>query len=112
MCGSNHFYCGIDLEIHLLKSLLLAKNYTHVLIFTCFEFEGACIHWASREHSTSTEPTLGDSETVVYAFLQSIKCVLLMISIQLALINIGPTRPPVVDVVLLCVAGGHPCQMY
>ena len=29
LCGSNHFYCGIDLEIHLLKSPLLAKNYTH-----------------------------------------------------------------------------------
>ena len=74
--------------------------------------EGSCIHWTSGEHSTSTEPSLGDSETVVYTFLQSIKCILLMISIQPALINIGSTCPPVVDMVLLCVAGSHPCQMY
>ena len=33
------------------------------------------------------------------------KCVLLTISIQPNLINIGPTCPPVVDVVLACVAG-------
>ena len=42
-----------------------------VLVFTCCK--GPCIHWASREHSTSTEPSLVDSETVVYTFLQSIK---------------------------------------
>ena len=61
------------------------------------------MHWASRQHSTSTEPRLGDSETVVYFFLQLIKYVILMISIQPALITIGPL---VVDV-LLCVAGSY-----
>ena len=82
----------------------------HLYYHTCGE--GSCIHWASREHSTSTEPSLGDSETVANVSLESINCVLLTISIQPALINKSPTRPPVVDVVLLCVAGSHPCQMY
>jgi len=78
--------------------------------FTCCE--GSCIHWTSGEHSTSTEPSLVDSETVVYTFLQTIKCVPLMISIQPLLLNKDSTCPPVVDVVLLCVAGSHPCQMH
>ena len=81
---------GIYFAIH--SSLFkLLTNIT--VFFTCCE--GSCIHWVSREHSTSTEPSLGDSETVVYAFLQSIKYVLLMMSIQHALINIGPTCPPI-----------------
>ena len=33
-------------------------------------------------------------------------------SIQPALIIMGSTCPSVVDVVLACVAGSHPCQMY
>ena len=109
-------YCSyIGLEICLLKlplSCLLNTTLITVLVWTFTCCEGSCIHWTCREHSTSTEPSLGDSETVVYTFLESIKCVLLMISIQPSLINIGPTCPPVVDVVLVYVAGSHTCQMY
>ena len=77
-------------QIFHLYGRLLAKNILIItVLFTCCE--GSCIHWASREHPSSTEPTLGDSETVANVFLQSIKYVLLTISIQPALINIGPT---------------------
>ena len=90
-------YCRIiDLEIRLLKlplSCLLNTTLITVLVWTFTCCEGSCIHWTCREHSTSTEPSLVDSETVVSAFLQSIKCVLLIICIQSALVNVGPTVP-------------------
>ena len=70
--------------VHVLMWLLYKS--LHLYYDTCCE--GSCIHWTSGEHSTSTEPSLGDSETVVSAFLESINCVLLIISIQPAVINI------------------------
>ena len=70
------------------------------------------MHWSSREYSTSTEPRLVDSETVVHVFLESINCVLLMTCVQPALINIGSTCSSVVDMVLLCVAESHPGQVH
>ena len=78
----------------------------------CTCCECLCIHWASREHSTSTEPRPVDSESVVYAFLELTKCMVFTICFQPALINVGTTCSSVVDVVLLCVAGSHPCQTY
>ena len=94
------------------KQVILVYLNISTFIIYCTCCEGLCIHWASTEYSTSTEPSLIDGEGVVYAFLESTKCVLLTICLQTALINVSPTCSPVVDVVLLCVAGSHPCQTY
>jgi len=83
---------------------------TFITWHTCCE--SVCIHWSSRELSASSKPSLVDSESVVHAFLEFIKCAFSMAGIHTALINIGPTRPPVVYVVLLCVTGSHPCQIH
>ena len=82
-------------------------NLLHLSSYTCCE--GCYIHWASRENSTSTKFSLVDSESVIDAFLESIKCALLLIRTEPTLIKVGSTRPPVVDVILLCVAGRQPC---
>ena len=66
------------------------------------------MHWSSREYSTSTEPRLVDSETVVHVFLESINCVLLMTCVQPALINIGSTCSSVVYRYGTAVCGREP----
>ena len=90
--------------------MLIQTSNSFIILCTCCE--SPCIPWASSEYSTSTEPRLVDSETVVYAFLQSVKSVLLVICVQTALMNIATTSSPVVDMVLVCVAGSHPGQTY
>ena len=68
LLDSTALYHLLNLEIHLLKSPCCLLITVLIWIFTCCE--GSCIHQASREHSTSTEPSLGDSKTVVYVVHQ------------------------------------------
>ena len=80
----------------------------HSSSYTCCE--GCYIHWASRASFTKT--SLVDSESIVYAFLESIEGILLLICTESAHIKIGPTCSSVIDAILLCVAGRQPRQIY
>ena len=99
---------GLSIQVMLTKIIYIAHLSSY--IYTCCKCP--CIHWASREYSTSTKSSLIDSETVVYVFMQSINCVLLVICVYPALMNIATTNPFVVDMVVLCVAGSYPSQTH
>ena len=99
----NWVYRSADLPTYQPKSV-------HSSSYTCCE--GCYIHWTSREHSAFTKPSLVDSKSIVYAFLESIEGILLLVRTESALVKISPTCSTVIDVILLCVAGRQPCQMY
>ena len=80
----------------------------HSSSYTCCA--GCYIHRTSR--ASFTKPSLVDSESIVYAFLESIEGILLLICTESALIKIGPTCSSVIDAILLCVAGRQPRQIY